>query len=151
MLPVRPRGLFIKKEAYEDPKSMARVEGMLPFVEFPGEPEVIDDDAWHALVIDEGLNRMPRHGRHADEVEPILVFNQFLYHHSPEERLRREERYPELFRGQHKHYSGYGGGTGAGAATRNTGALPAWSASPPTPFIRSGGVTSAAPTATLVT
>lgn len=109
MFPVKARGLYIKKEAYEDPRSMARIERMLPFVRFDGEPEVIDDEAWHRLVIDEGLNRMPRHGTHADEVEPIVVFNQFLYDHTAEERRRREASFPELFRGQLRHYSGYGG------------------------------------------
>jgi spore photoproduct lyase len=109
VLRVKPRGLYIKKEAREDPRSMARIERMLPFIDYPRAPEVIDDEAWHRLVIDEGLNGMPRHGARADEVEPIVIFNQYLYHHTPEERRRREEAYPELFRGQHKHYSGYGG------------------------------------------
>jgi len=108
MDPVRARGLYIKKEAHEDPRSMARVERMLPFIEFAGEPEVIDDEAWHALVSGERFER-PRHGRRADEVEPIVVFNQFLYQHSPEEQSRRRERYPELFRPGHGPYGGYGG------------------------------------------
>jgi len=109
VLPVTARGVYIKKEAYEDPRSMARVERMLPFVRFDGEPEVIDDAAWHRLVIDEGLNHMPRHGRCADEVEPVVIFNQFLYHHAPEQRRRRQADFPELFRGRLVHYSGYGG------------------------------------------
>jgi hypothetical protein len=52
---------------------------------------------------------MRRHGRHGGAVEPIVVFNQFLYHHPPQQRKERERRFPELFRGSIKHYSGYGG------------------------------------------
>ncbi|NQU43623.1 hypothetical protein HQ520_10075 [bacterium] len=109
MLPVKARGLYIKKEAAEDPRSMARIERMMPFVHYEGEPEILDDAAWHDLVVREDLNRLRQHGRTADEVEPIVVFNQYLYHHTPEERERRRQAYPELFRMGHLQYAGYGG------------------------------------------
>lgn len=109
MLPVRARAVYIKREAYEDARAMARVRRMLPFVSSPVEPGVLDDAAWRRLVVCERLNAMPRHGTRADSVEPIVVFNQFLYLHGPEERKRRRESFPELFHGQHLHYSGYGG------------------------------------------
>ena len=112
MFPIKARGVYIKKEAAEDPRSMARIERMMPFIEHPGEVETIDDEAWHRLVCDANLNQIPdlgdgRHGMHGDDVEPVVVFNQFLYQHTESERRQRRERFPELFRiGQ---YSGYGG------------------------------------------
>lgn len=109
MLPINARGVYIKKEAHEDPRSMARIERMLPHIRFDGDVTILDDEGLHQLVQDERLNGMPRHGVKADEVEPVVIFNQYLYHHSPEERQRREQAYPELFRGGLKHYSGYGG------------------------------------------
>ena len=107
MLPVKARALYIKKEASEDPRSMARVERMLPFISHTGEMKVLDDAAWRDVVVNE-LN-CTRHGRDAESVEPVVIFNQFLYHHTEEERKRREELYPELFRGKIQHYSGYSG------------------------------------------
>jgi hypothetical protein len=107
MFPVKARGVYIKKEAYEDPRSMARIERMMPFIEHEGEPEVIDDAAWERLIIDRKLDGMKRHGREADSVEPVVVFNQFLYKHGPEERERRKRDFPRLFR--QKYYGGYTG------------------------------------------
>ena len=125
MLPLEARGVYIKKEAGEDPRSMARIERMLPFVDYPGDVETIDDQAWHRLVCDAELNRLPRHGMDVDAVEPIVVFNQFLYHHTEEERGRRRERYPELFR--NIHYSGYSGwdwrSSGDAASRQRTGTV----------------------------
>jgi len=104
---------------------MARVERMLPYIESPGEPEVIDDDEWHQLVIDHRLNALRRHGREPDVVQPIVVFNQYLYAHTPEEREQRRRQYPELFRHPHEHYGGYGGFdwrcSGDAAYRRSTG------------------------------
>ena len=112
MLPIKARGVYIKSEAAEDPRSMARIERMMPFIEYPGEVEYIDDEAWHRLVCDANLNQIPdrgdgRHGADGDRVEPVVIFNQFLYHHTESERRARRERYPELFR--ISQYAGYGG------------------------------------------
>ena len=109
MDPITARAVYIKKEASEDSRSMARVERILPFVDCAAEPTVIDDEAWHQVVIDENLNRLSRHGLNGDQVLPIVIFNQFLYGHGPEERGRRRELYPELFKGQFDQWSGYGG------------------------------------------
>ena len=62
MIPVHARAIYIKQEAHDDPRSMARVERMLPSIHCDTEPTVIDDAAWHQLVIDEGLHSLPRHG-----------------------------------------------------------------------------------------
>ena len=111
MLPVSARGVYIKKEAADDPRSTARIERMLPFIDGPGEPVIIDDAALARLIVDEGLHALPRHGRKAGEVEPVVIFNQFLYDHTPEERAARQERFPELFHPTSTldPYSGYGG------------------------------------------
>ena len=111
MMPIAAKAVYVKREAAEDPRSMERINAMMPFVRCGAAPSVIDDDAWHQLVIDEHLNGMPRHGRHAANVEPVVVFNQFLYHHTPEKRSERRQRYPKLFApaGTHDPYSGYGG------------------------------------------
>ncbi len=109
MLPINARAVYIKKEAYEDPRSMKRIERMLPRIRCHREVKTLDDDGWHKLVQDEHLNGMPRHGVNANDVEPIVIFNQYLYHHTDEERKRRQQTYPNLFRGQPPHYSGYGG------------------------------------------
>jgi hypothetical protein len=111
MMPVTARAVYIKKEAHEDARSMARIERMLPFIRCDHPPRVIDDAALHQLVMDRSLNAMPRHGRDGAAVEPVVIFNQFLYGHSPEQRLERKRRFPELFQngGSHEPYSGYGG------------------------------------------
>jgi len=109
MLPLRARGVYIKQEAYEDPRSMARVRRMLPFISAPAKPVVLDDAALHQLVISEQLHATPRHGTQAESVKPLVIFCQFLYHHGAEERKRRAESFPELFGGQHIPYCGYGG------------------------------------------
>ena len=109
MMPVTPRAVYIKKEAREDPRSMARIERMLPFIRCASAPETLDDAGLHQLVIDEGLNSLPRHGRNGATVEPIVIFNQFLYDHGGEERARRRRLYPKLFTSQLMPYGGYGG------------------------------------------
>ena len=109
MIPVTARAVYIKKEAHEDPQSMARIERMLPFIRCDDAPSIADDAALHRLVIDEKLNCLPRHGMLGNEIEPIVIFNQFLYHHTPEQRKARERRYPELFKSWLLTYAGYGG------------------------------------------
>lgn len=132
MLPVNARGVFIKQEAADDPRSLARIERMMPFIHCDTEPVVIDDDGLAELIEREQLNSMPRHGRQADEVEPVVLFNQFLYHHGPEERARRREKYPEFFHGFLQRYGGYGGfdwrPSGDAEYRRKTGLIcqPAW-------------------------
>lgn len=111
MMPIAAEAVYIKKEAAEDPRSMERINRMMPFVRCDTAPIFIDDDGWHQLVLDRKLNALRRHGTGGTEVEPVVVFNQFLYHHSPETRSERRRRYPALFRpaGTHDPYSGYGG------------------------------------------
>jgi len=110
MLPIHARAVYIKAEAHEDPRSMARVERMLPFVHCPTAPVVVDDAALRQCIVDEGLLSAPRHGRQAEQVEPVVIFNQYLYHHGPAERERRKEQFPELFwHEQLVPYAGYGG------------------------------------------
>ena len=109
MIPVNARAVYVKKEAHDDPRSMARITKMLPMVRCATAPQVIDDADLHDLVTAEQLNRLPRHGRHGNEIEPIVIFNQFLYHHGPAERTRREHSYPELFKSWLMPYAGYGG------------------------------------------
>ena len=109
MNPIAARAVYIKEEAHRDPRSMARIDRILPFVDCEREPTVVDDAAWHQIVIDEGLNRLGRHGLEGDRIVPVVIFNQFLYHHTQEEREGRRERYPELFKGQFDQWSGYGG------------------------------------------
>jgi len=127
MMPLTARAVYIKKEASEDTRSMERINRMMPFIRCNTPPTVIDDDAWYQLVIDENLNNLRRHGKQAAEIKPIVIFNQFLYHHSPEQRRARKRRYPELFAppGTHDPYSGYGGWDwrkmGDEAYRRNTG------------------------------
>jgi spore photoproduct lyase len=108
MLPINPKAVYTKSEAREDPRSMARIERMLPFMHFEGDPVVVDDAGLEQVIIDENLNVMPRHGREGPEVEPVVIFNQFLYHHTEEERDRRRERFPELVHGRWGGwYAGY--------------------------------------------
>ncbi len=127
MMPIQARAVYIKREAYEDPRAMERVDRMLPFIHCESEPVVIDDEGWYRLVLDGGLNSLPRHGRNADTIEPIVIFNAFLYDHTPEERDRRREKFPKLFRtpGTNDPYSGYGGWewrkSGADEYRRTTG------------------------------
>ncbi|OPZ29886.1 MAG: Spore photoproduct lyase [Lentisphaerae bacterium ADurb.BinA184] len=109
MMPIRARGVYIKREAFEDPRSMARVNRMLPFIRCETAPQVIDDAGLHQVVIAERLNHLPRHGRQGAEVRPVVIFNQFLYGHTPAERAERERKYPELFRSWLLMYAGYGG------------------------------------------
>jgi len=128
VFPTKAQGVYIKSEAADDPRSMARIERMMPFIEHPGDVAVLDDEAWHKLVCDANLNQVPdhsdgRHGMDGDAIEPVVVFNQFLYHHTEAQRALRRERYPELFRiGQ---YGGYGGwdwrSTGEPEYRRKTG------------------------------
>jgi hypothetical protein len=109
MIPITARAVYIKQEAYEDSQSMARIERMLPFIRCGTAPTVVDDAALQQLVIDAQLNHLPRHGMHGQDVEPTVIFNQFLYHHSPEQRTAREQKYPELFENWLLPYAGYGG------------------------------------------
>lgn len=78
MLPINPTAVYIKSEAREDPRSMARIERMLPFMHFDGDPVVLDDAALEQVIIDENLTAMPRHGREGQQVEPVVIFNQFF-------------------------------------------------------------------------
>ncbi len=109
MFPILARGVYIKQEAAEDPRSMARIQRMLPFISGNAEPVVLDDAGLCALLRRE-RGHWSRHGRRAESIEPVVIFNQFLYGHSPEERARRRKLYPELFEGGGPaHYAGYGG------------------------------------------
>lgn len=108
MMPITARAIYVKQEAQEDPRSRARLERMLPFIRCEREPEVVDDARLQALL-QAGTFHGPRHGTEGETVEPVVLFNQFLYHHGPEERARREAAYPELFQGFPPLYGGYGG------------------------------------------
>jgi len=109
MTPIVARAVYIKAEARDDPRSMARIERMLPFVRCQRPPEIVDDEALHQVVIDNRLNTLPRHGMRGDDIQPVVIFNQFLYHHGPERRAARRRRYPELFTTWHGVYGGYNG------------------------------------------
>lgn len=111
MMPVNARAVYIKKEASEDRHSMERIRRMLPFCRCERSPEVVDDAELHQLVISLSLNNMPRHGRDGAVVEPVVIFNQFLYGHSRYDRMERKRRFPELFRfgGNQEPYAGYSG------------------------------------------
>ena len=109
MFPINARALYIKQEAQDDPRSMARIERMLPFIRHEGEPVVIDD-AGLERVLATDLASTPAHGVNANDVEPVVIFNQFLYDHTPEERERRQKKFPALFKkGGPARYGGYGG------------------------------------------
>ncbi len=109
MMPLTARAIYIKSEASEDPRSMARIQRMLPFIHCPTPPVIVDDAALQALVEAEGLNELTRHGQHGHEIEPVVIFNQFLLHHTPEERARRQARFPALFQHWMQQYAGYCG------------------------------------------
>ncbi|MCK5803574.1 MAG: hypothetical protein KAI66_12110 [Lentisphaeria bacterium] len=109
MLPLKARGVYIKKEAAEDSRSMARIRRMMPFIEYDGESVIVDDTALHKLLLDE-KKTWHRHGLKADQIEPIVIFNQFLYAHDETERARRKAEFPELFKGGGPaQFGGYGG------------------------------------------
>jgi len=108
VLPVNARAVYIKNEASRDPRSMARIIRMMPFIRSDTEPAVLDDAGLRRVLV-EDLGATPRHGPQANEVEPIVIFNQFLYGHTEEERERRREQFPELFKGGGPSYGGYGG------------------------------------------
>ena len=61
MMPVKARGVYIHQEAAADPRSMARIERMMPFVRHEGAPVVIDDAALNQLLLDE-KKTWHRHG-----------------------------------------------------------------------------------------
>lgn len=110
MMPVNARAVYIKKEASEDERSMRRIERMMPFVRCARPAEIIDDEGLQQVVVAQKLNAMPRHGLRAAEVEPVVIFNQFLYDHDADQRAAREGEFPELFNsGGPLHYGGYGG------------------------------------------
>ena len=109
MIPVKARAIYIKSEASVDARSMARIQRMLPFMRCATAPEIVDDAALHRIVQSAQLNNLTRHGQQARTIEPIVIFNQFLYQHAPAARQQREERFPELFRGGLLQYAGYGG------------------------------------------
>jgi len=98
MIPVKARAVYLKQEVTEDRRSMARVERMLPFIHCEQAPVVLDDAGLCRLLSAE-QPRWHRHGLRANEVEPVVIFNQFLYGHSAAERERRKAAYPGLFKG----------------------------------------------------
>ena len=109
MFPIRARALYIKQEAYDDPRAMARIRRMLPFIRFDGEPVILDDAGLERVLL-EDLAHKPAHGVDADAVDPVVIFNQFLYDHTPAERERRKQQFPGLFKGGGlATYAGYGG------------------------------------------
>lgn len=109
MMPINARGIYIKQEAAADPRSMARINRMLPFIRFDGEPVIIDDAGLNQLLLAE-KGKWYNHGVRGNHVEPVVIFNQFLYQHGPEERARRQREFPELFKGGGpSQYGGYGG------------------------------------------
>ena len=109
MMPITARAIYLKQEAKADPRSMQRVERMLPFIKCPTAPVVVDDAALHQVIANEKLNGVPRHGLNHRKIEPIVIFNQFLYQHDEVERARRRAQFPELFRSWLLQYAGYGG------------------------------------------
>lgn len=109
MLPVNARGVYIKQEAADDARSVSRIERMLPFIHCDEEPTIVDDKGLRQLLVAE-TKGWGRHGVRANDVEPVVIFNQFLYGHSDAERQHRQETYPELFRGGGPAaFGGYGG------------------------------------------
>ena len=109
MFPVNARAVYIKSEAAADARSMARITRLLPFIHCNTAPVILDDAGLNQLLREE-QPRWYRHGTRADQVEPVVIFNQFLYHHSAAERQRRQAAFPELFRGGGPaQYAGYGG------------------------------------------
>jgi hypothetical protein len=109
MMPITARAVYIKSEARANPRAMERVARMLPFIRCASAPQVIDDAALHQLVVAEKLNALPMHGTRGAQIEPIVIFNAYLYGHSPERRAERERLYPELFKHWLLFYAGYGG------------------------------------------
>lgn len=109
MLPVNARAVYIKSEAAADARSLARIERLLPFIHCAAEPVVLDDAGLNQLLREE-QPRWHRHGLRAAQVEPVVIFNQFLYQHPAAERERRRAAFPELFKGGGPaQYGGYGG------------------------------------------
>ena len=109
MLPVKARGVYVKEEAAADPRAMLRIRRMLPFITPAGEPVIVDDAGLNQLLSAEA-GTWHRHGVNADQVEPIVIFNQFLTGHDEVERARRKAEFPALFTGGGPvHYGGYGG------------------------------------------
>ena len=109
MMPINARGVYIKQEAADDPRSMARIERMMAFIHCEGEPVIIGDAGLNQLLLDE-RSKWGSHGTRGDEIEPVVIFNQFLYDHSPEEQERRKQAFPQLFSGGGPaQYGGYGG------------------------------------------
>lgn len=125
MMPINARAVYIKREAAEDARSMERIERMTSFISCETEPEVVDDAGLCRVLDEHGLLGMPRHGRGGDDIEPVVIFNQFLYHHTPEQRARRREAFPQLFTSWLEWYGGYGGWdwrrSGSAAYRRETG------------------------------
>ncbi|MDX9980285.1 MAG: hypothetical protein RBU25_09705 [Lentisphaeria bacterium] len=125
MMPIHARGVYIKQEAAEDPRSMARIQRMMPFIRCATEPVIVDDQGLHDLILAE-KGKWHSHGTRGNQVEPVVIFNQYLYHHTPEERERRKREFPELFKGGGPaQYGGYGGfdwrDTGSAAHREKTG------------------------------
>lgn len=108
MIPIVARAIYIKQEAHDDPRSMARIERMMPHICCNSEPQVVDDDGLHELL-EADLASMPRHGVRGNRIEPVVIFNQYLYHHDEAERARRREKYPRFFTSNLMQYAGYGG------------------------------------------
>ena len=84
MMPIHARGVYIKQEAAEDPRSMARIQRMMPFIRCATEPVIVDDQGLHDLILAE-KGKWHSHGTRGNQVEPVVIFNQYLYHHTPEE------------------------------------------------------------------
>ena len=104
---IRPEKVYIAKAVEDDPRALARSERLAAGVEAGEIVRGVTDAQFNDIVDRRGWKDMPRWGSMKEKRDPDLVLGAFNFHHTPEERKARTDRYPNLWFRNIAGYSGF--------------------------------------------
>ncbi|MBD3184397.1 hypothetical protein GF312_19095 [Candidatus Poribacteria bacterium] len=104
MIPLKASKLYIVEGIEENPIARQRSERLKSGI-ITDNIEYVDDEKLNNAVLSDEF-RVKNHGMNAD-IKPVVVFNRYRFEDTPEERKRRQEKYPGIFK--ITRLSGYGG------------------------------------------
>ena len=97
MYHVGPPKIYVHERVLAKPECVARLRRMVAAMDYPDEPEVVDDEELDAISADSGWSAMGGHrtGELKRTGDPTLIFNTFTWP-TPDDLAARRERYPHL-------------------------------------------------------
>ena len=105
---IRLEKVYITKSVEADPRALRRAERLAAGMQAGEVVRGVTDEQLNELVVQRGWNNVPLWGQIKEEQkkDPDMVLDTFKFHHTPEERKARYEKYPHL---KHRNLSGYAG------------------------------------------